>query len=125
MITAKNRVRGKLEQKNEVKTAEKLNKMSNKKLSSEQRFIRNLLIGFFTALFIVFVLAIIALFQTLINYPNDQEVTSIIIQSCYDGGTSRTIQGEKIRLAYFDTPKLRSTRADSIRTKASNFISMI
>ena len=69
----------------------RINKMSKEKLISEQRFIRNLLIGFFTALFIVFVLAMIALFQTLITYPNDEKLPSVLIKSCYDGDTCTTI----------------------------------
>ena len=92
--------------------------MSIKKLSAEHLFIRNLLIGFFTALFIVFVLAMIALFKTLITYPNDQEFPSVVIQSCYDADTCTTIQGEKIRLACIDTPELKGERADPIRAKA-------
>ncbi len=93
--------------------------MSKKKLSSEQRFIKNLLIGFFIALFIIFVIAMIALSKTLINYPNDQESPSVIIKSCYDGDTCTTIQGEKIRLACIDTPELRGEKADPIRAKAA------
>ena len=93
--------------------------MSTKKLSSEQRIIRNLLIGFFVALFIVFTLAIIAFFQTLITYPNDQEFPSVMIQSCYDGDTFTTIQGEQIRLACIDTPELRGKRAAPIKAKAA------
>ena len=93
--------------------------MSKKKLNIEQRFIRNLLIGFFTALFIVFLLAMIALFQTLITYPNDQESQSVLIQSCYDGDTCTTIKGEKIRLACINTPELRGKRADPIKALAA------
>ena len=88
-------------------------------LNSEQRFIRNLLIGFFTALFIIFILAMIALFQTLITYPNDQQFPSVVIQSCYDGDTCTTTKGERIRLACIDTPELRGERADPIRAKAA------
>ena len=93
--------------------------MTKKKLSLEQRFIRNLLIGFFTTLFIVFVLATITLFQTLITYPNDQEFPRVVIQSCYDGDTCTTIQGEKIRLACIDTPELIDKRVDPIKAKAA------
>ena len=88
-------------------------------LRSEQRFIRNLLIGFFTSLFIVFVLSMIALFKTLITYPNDQTSPSVVIQNCYDGDTCTTIQGEKIRLACINTPELRGKKADPIRAKAA------
>ena len=93
--------------------------MQKNKLSSEQRFIRNLLIGLFSALFIVFVLAMIALFQTLISYPSDPELPSITIQSCYDGDTCTTTDGEKIRLACIDTPELRGKKADPIPAKAA------
>ena len=93
--------------------------MPKNKLSSEQRFIRNLLIGFFSALFIVFVLAMIALFQTLISYPSSTELPTVTIQSCYDGDTCTTTQGEKIRLACIDTPELRGKKADLIPAKAA------
>ena len=87
--------------------------------SSEQRFIRNLLFGCFSALFIAFVLAMSQLFQTLISYPNSLELPTVIIQSCYDGDTCKTTQGEKIRLACIDTPELRGEKADPIPAKAS------
>ena len=93
--------------------------MPTKKLNSEQRFIRNLLIGFFSALFFVFVLAMLALFQTLISYPSSTELPKIIIQSCYDGDTCTTTEGEKIRLACIDTPELRGKKADLIPAKAA------
>ena len=93
--------------------------MLKNKLSSEQRFIRNLLIGFFSALFIVFVLAMIALFQTLISYPSAPELSTVTIQSCYDGDTCTTTEGEKIRLACIDTPELKGKKADPIAAKAS------
>ncbi len=88
-------------------------------LSSEQRFIRNLMIGFFTGLFIIFVLALIALFKTLIAYPTDRQYPTVMIQSCYDGDTCTTKQGERIRLACIDTPELRGKRADPVRAKAA------
>jgi len=93
--------------------------MPKNKLNSEQRFIRNLLIGFFSALFIVFVLAMIALFQTLTTYPSAPELPSVTIQSCYDGDTCTTTDGEKIRLACIDTPELRGKKADPIPAKAA------
>jgi len=55
--------------------------MPKNKLNSEQRFIKNLLIGFFSALFIVFVLAMIALFQTLTTYPSASDLPTITIQN--------------------------------------------
>ena len=93
--------------------------MPTNKLSAEQVFIRNLLIGFFSGLLIVFVLAMIALFQTLITYPSAQELPTVTIQSCYDGDTCTTTKGEKIRLACIDTPELRSKRTDPILAKAA------
>ena len=89
--------------------------MPKSKLNSEQRFIRNLLIGFF----IVFVLAMIALFQTMISYPSDPALPTVTLQSCYDGDTCTTIEGEKIRLACIDTPELRGKKADLILAKAA------
>ena len=93
--------------------------MPKNKLNTEQRFIRNLLIGFFSALFIVFLLAMIALFQTLTNYPSAPDLPTVTIQSCYDGDTCTTTEGEKIRLACIDTPELRGKKADLIPAKAS------
>ena len=93
--------------------------MLKNKLSSEQRFIRNLLIGFFSALFIVFVLAMIALFQTLTTYPSASDLPTVTIQNCYDGDTCTTTEGEKIRLACIDTPELRGKKADPIPAKAA------
>ena len=93
--------------------------MPTKKLNSEQQFIRNLLIGFFSALFIVFVLAMIALFQTLVSYPSAPELPSVTIKSCDDGDTCTTTEGEKIRLACIDTPELRGKKANPIPAKAA------
>ena len=93
--------------------------MSKNKLNPEQRFIRNLIIGFFSALFIVFVSAMIALFQTLTTYPSTPELASVTIQSCYDGDTCTTIEGEKIRLACINTPELRGKKADPIPAQAA------
>ena len=89
------------------------------RLNLKQRFIKNLLIGFFSALFIVFVLAMIALFQALTTYPSDKELTRVTIQSCYDGDTCTTTEGEKIRLACIDAPELRGKKADPISSKAA------
>ena len=93
--------------------------MSKNKLNSEQRFIRNLLVGFFSALFIFFLLAMIALFQTLISYQSASELPSVKIQRCYDGDTSTTTDGEKIRLDCIDTPELRGKTADPIPAQAT------
>ena len=93
--------------------------MLKNKLSSEQRFLRNLIIGFFSALFIVFVLAMIALFQTLTTYPSASNLPTVTIQKCYDGDTCTTTEGEKIRLACIDTAELRGKKADPISAKAA------
>ncbi len=42
---------------------------------------------------------------------------SLFIDSCYDGDTCTTTEGEKIRLACIDTPELRGSRADPIPAK--------
>ena len=93
--------------------------MSKKKLNSEQQFLRNLLIGFFSTLFIVFVISMVALFQTLITYPNSPELATVTIHNCYDGDTCTTTEGEKLRLACIDSPELRGGRADPIPAKAA------
>ena len=93
--------------------------MSKKKLNSEQQFLRNLLIGFFSTLLIVFVISMVALFQTLITYPNSPELATVTIHNCYDGDTCTTTEGEKIRLACIDSPELRGGRADPIPAKAA------
>ena len=80
---------------------------------------RNLLIGFFSAFFIVFVLAMTALFQALTTYPSASDLPSITIQNCYDGDTCTTTEGEKIRLACIDTPELRGKKTDLIPAKAA------
>ena len=36
---------------------------------------------------------------------------SVTIRSCYDGDTCRTTGGERIRLAFIDTPELKGQRA--------------
>ena len=61
----------------------------------------------------------IALFHTLTTYPNAPELPSVTIQSCYDGDTCTTTDGEKIRLACIDTPELRGKKADPIPGKAA------
>jgi len=37
---------------------------------------------------------------------------TVIIQSCYDGDTCKTSDGEKVRLACIDTPELTGKRAE-------------
>ena len=44
---------------------------------------------------------------------------TVTIASCYDGDTCTTSQGEKIRLACFDTPELRGRKADPVPAKAA------
>ena len=88
------------------------------KLTAEQKFIRNLLIGFFSALFIVFVVAMIALFQTLTTYPSAPDLPTVTIQKCY-GDTCTTTEGEKIRLACIDTPEIRGKKANPIPAKTA------
>ncbi|KGG21385.1 nuclease (SNase-like) protein [Prochlorococcus marinus str. PAC1] len=61
----------------------------------------------------------LALFQTLTTYPSAPELPSVTIQSCYDGDTCTTTDGEKIRLACIDTPELRGKKADPIPAKAA------
>jgi len=75
--------------------------------------------GFFSAFFVVFILAMLALFQTLITYPSAPELPSVTIQSCYDGDTCTTTEGEKIRLACINTPELRGKKADPIPAQAA------
>ena len=93
--------------------------MPKNKLNSEQRFIRNILVGFFSALFIVFVFEMIALFQALTTYPSASDLPTVTIQICYDGDTCTTSEKEKIRLACIDTPELRGKKADLIPAKAA------
>ena len=56
----------------------------------------------------------LALFQTLITYPSAPKLPSVTIQSCYDGDTCTTTEGEKIRLACINTPELKGKKADPI-----------
>ena len=94
--------------------------MKKKVSSPEQKFVRNFLIGFFSALFILLIGAFIALFQTLISFPEESATQqTTIITSCYDGDTCTTSEGEKIRLACIDTPELRGERANPIEAKAA------
>ena len=70
-------------------------------------------------------MAIISLLISLINIPFSAygALPTTIIQSCYDGDTCTTTDGEKIRLACIDTPELKGKRADPIPAKkARNFL---
>ena len=92
--------------------------MKKKVFSTEQNFVRNFLIGYFSALFMIFIGALIALFQALSSYPEESSTQqSTIIESCYDGDTCTTSEGEKIRLACINTPELLGKRADPIPAK--------
>ena len=93
--------------------------MPKNKFNSEESFIRNLLIEFFSTLFIVFVLAMTALFKTLTTSPRASNLPTVTIQSCYDGDTYTTTKGEKIRLACVNTPEFRGKKADPIPAKAA------
>ena len=77
--------------------------------------------GFFSALFIIFVLAMIALFQILTTYPSASDLPTVTIQSCYDGDTYTTTEREKIRLGCIDTPELRGKKTDPISAKAGRY----
>ena len=51
---------------------------------------------------------------------------STTIQSCYDGDTCTTIDGEKIRLACIDTPELKGWKADPVQAKeARDFVNKL
>ena len=49
-----------------------------------------------------------------------------IIQSCYDGDTCTTIDGEKIRLACIDTPEINGKNANKIPAEeARDFLNQL
>ena len=48
---------------------------------------------------------------------NSNNIQNINIESCYDGDTCTSTQGEKIRLACIDTPELRGAKADPVPAK--------
>ena len=50
---------------------------------------------------------------------NASKEDMVVIDSCYDGDTCTTTDGEKIRLACIDTPELRGSRADPVPAKAA------
>ncbi len=50
---------------------------------------------------------------------NSNNIKNINIESCYDGDTCTSTQGEKIRLACIDSPELRGTKADPVPAKES------
>ena len=51
--------------------------------------------------------------------PSSKNTGTVVIDSCYDGDTCTTIEGEKIRLACIDTPEIRGSKADPIPAKAA------
>ena len=68
---------------------------------------------------------VISLLMSLISIPFSAyaALPTTIIQSCYDGDTCTTTNGEKIRLACIDTPELKGKRADPIPAeKARDFL---
>ena len=70
-------------------------------------------------------MVLISLLMSLISIPFSAygALPTTIIQSCYDGDTCTTTDGEKIRLACIDTPELKGRRADPIPAKkARDFI---
>ena len=46
-------------------------------------------------------------------------LASVVIASCYDGDTCTTTTGERVRLAYIDTPELVGKRAEPAPAKAA------
>ena len=70
-------------------------------------------------------MAILSLLISFISIPFAAygALPTTIIQSCYDGDTCTTTDGEKIRLACIDTPELKGKRADPIPAeKARDFL---
>ena len=94
--------------------------MPANRLNSEQRFIKNMLIAFFSMLFITLVINLIALFKTLITYSKSPELPSVRIKYCYDSDTCITTQGEKIRLPFVDTSELQDVKNDPITHKTTS-----
>ena len=70
-------------------------------------------------------MAILSLLISFISIPFAAygALPTTIIQSCYDGDTCTTTDGEKIRLACIDTPELKGKRADPVPAeKARDFL---
>ena len=56
------------------------------------------------------------------NNQNDKfesNKKNVIIESCYDGDTCKTSEGEKIRLACIDTAELRGPKAQPVKAQAA------
>ncbi len=60
-----------------------------------------------------------SLSKIMIIYLNSQNFQRVKIQNSYDGDKFKTIQGEKIRLAWIDAPELGVKRVHSIKAKAA------
>ena len=61
----------------------------------------------------------LALFALGCSPPMHSPKDTVLIQSCYDGDTCTTSNGEKIRLACIDTPELKGPRANPVSAKAA------
>ena len=57
--------------------------------------------------------------EALSRNTDKPENGKVFIESCYDGDTCKTTNGEKIRLACIDTPELRGKNANPIEAKKS------
>ena len=57
--------------------------------------------------------------EALSRSSDKPENGKVFIESCYDGDTCTTTNGEKIRLACIDTPELRGRNEDPIEAKKS------
>ena len=77
--------------------------------------IRNIRIGFFKAIHIIFTVVLIVLFQKIITNPTAKDLPTVEINSCYDGDTCTTTQGERIRLACINAPELSGEGTERIR----------
>ena len=64
-------------------------------------------------------MAIFSLLIAFISIPFSAygALPTTIIQSCYDGDTCTTTNGEKIRLACIDTPELKGKKAEPIAAR--------
>ena len=54
-----------------------------------------------------------------LTFPAPAQADSVFIKRCYDGDTCTSLQGEKIRLACFDTPELQGRKANPLPAKAA------
>ena len=56
---------------------------------------------------------------TFIEMNTKQNLSSVIIEKCYDGDTCTTKNGEKIRLACIDAPEITGKNAKPIKAERS------